>query len=185
MERNSIQHRATVWLNSPQIKLICGLIKLEIHIRTTFLSCKTLLILRWNKSDRCTVRNPYVTKPNKSWRNWGKNLAKLGEDTLGAPATMLVNFFSFSQRILKIHAWAVPKKAPLWWKHWNLAEILTVKVEIPLFTPFVLPTHFHQQVGRGTWLAFDNKSCVWGQISIYTICIHYQIKAQEKGLFET
>ena len=152
MERNSIQHRATVWLNSPQIKLICGLIKLEIHIRTTFLSCKTLLILRWNKSDRCTVRNPYVTKPNKSWRNWGKNLAKLGEDTLGAPATMLVNFFSFSQRILKIHAWAVPKKAPLWSKHWNLAEILTVKVEIPLFTPFVLPTHFHQQVGRGIWL---------------------------------
>ena len=157
MERNSIQHRATVWLNSPQIKLICGLIKLEIHIRTTFLSCKPLLILRWNKSDRCTVRNPYVTKPNKSWRNWGKNLAKLGEDTLGAPVTMLVNLFSVSQRILKIHAWAVPKKAPLWSKHWNLAEILTVKVEIPLFTPFVLPTHFHQQVGRGSWLYNTNQ----------------------------
>ena len=45
------------------------------------------------------------------------------------------------------------KNAPLWWKQWNLAEILAVKVEIPLFTPFVLPTHFHQQVGRGTWLA--------------------------------
>ena len=122
------------------------------HIRTTFLSCKPLLILRWNKSDRCTVRNPYVTKPNKSWRNWRKNLAKLEEDTLGAPATMLVNLFSFSQLILKIYAWAVPKKALLWRKHWNLAEILAVKVEIPLFTPFVLPTHFHQQVGRGTWL---------------------------------
>ena len=137
------------------MKLICGLINFEIHIRTTFLSCKTPLILRWNKSDRCTMRNPYVTKPNKSWRNWRKNLAKLEEDTLGAPVTMLVNLFSFSQRILKIHAWAVPKKALLWWKHWNLAEILAVKVEIPLFTPFVLPTHFHQQVGRGSWLGLD------------------------------
>ena len=125
MERNSIQHRATVWLNSPQIKLICGLIKLEIHIRRTFLSCKTLLILRWNKSDRCTVRNPYVTKPNKSWRNWGKNLAKLGEDTLGAPVTMLVNLFSVSQRILKIYAWAVPKmphlgeNSDIWPRYWS------------------------------------------------------------------
>ena len=38
-----------------------------------------------------------------------KNLAKLEEDTLSAPATMLVNFFWVSQLILKIHAWAVPK----------------------------------------------------------------------------
>ena len=77
------------------MKLICGLINFEIHIRTTFLSCKTPLILRWNKSDRCTVRNPYVTKPNKSWRNWRKNLAKLEEDTLGAPVTMLVTEVKF------------------------------------------------------------------------------------------
>ena len=38
-----------------------------------------------------------------------KNLPKPEEDTLSAPATMLVNFFGVSQLILKIHAWAVPK----------------------------------------------------------------------------
>jgi len=54
------------------------------------------------------MRNPYVTKPNKSSPNWGKNLPKLGEDALGASATVLVNFFSVSQRVLKIYAWAVP-----------------------------------------------------------------------------
>ena len=101
-----------------------GLIKLEIHISTAFLSCTSPLIQRWNKYDMCTVRNQYIIKPNKSSPNWRKNLPKLEEDTLSAPATMLVNLFSVSQLILKIYAWAVPKMPhfgennDIWLRYW-------------------------------------------------------------------
>ena len=141
-----------MWLNSPQIKLICGLIKLEIHIRTTFLSCKTPLILRWNKSDSCTMRNPYVTKPNKSSPNWRKNLPKREEDTLSAPATTLVNLFSFSQLILKIYAWAVPKmphfgeNSEIWPRYWQS------KLKSRFFPPsFSRPTSISKWVGESDY----------------------------------
>ena len=77
----------------------------EIHLRYTWCWVTMNRRLDWE------IRNAGETNTSvvKVRNTLDKNLAKLGEDTLGAPATMLVNFFWVSQLILKIHAWAVPK----------------------------------------------------------------------------
>ena len=124
-------------------------------------SSTTPLILRWNKYDRATQRNPYVAKPNKSSPNWRKNLPKLEEDTLSAPATMLVNLFSVSQLILKIYAWAVPKmphfgeNSDIWPRYWPSK----LKSRF-LGTSFPRPTSISKWVGEHDYLVFDLQGCI-------------------------
>ena len=77
----------------------------EIHLRYTWCWVTMNRRLDWE------IRNAGETNTSvvKVRNTLDKNLAKLEEDTCGAPATMLVHFFLVSQLVLKIHAWAVPK----------------------------------------------------------------------------
>ena len=87
------------------LKQILVLSNWEIHLRYTW------YWVTMNRRPDWEIRNAGETNTSvvKVRNTLDKNLAKLEEDTLGAPATMLVNFFWVSQLILKIHAWAVPK----------------------------------------------------------------------------
>ena len=106
-----------------------------------------------------------------------KNLAKLEEDTLGAPATMLVNFFWVSQLILKIHAWAVPKM-PLFGENgyiWPIYQPSKLKSRF-LGTSFSRLTFFKVRRGPclviGKWLLYEViQDILTSDPNIDTLCI--------------
>ena len=98
-------NRRPDWEIRNAIETNTSVVNWEIHLRYTWCWVTMNRRLDWE------IRNAGETNTSvvKVRNTLDKNLAKLGEDTLGVPMAMLMNFFGVSQLILKVHAWAVPK----------------------------------------------------------------------------
>ena len=100
-----------------------------------------------------------------------KNLPKLEEDTLSPPATMLVNFFSVSQLIPKIHAWAVPKmphfgeNSEIWPRYWQS------KLKSRFLPPsFSRPTSISKWVGAPDYVCTSHAGTA-GALVVMTVVL--------------
>ena len=131
-------NRRLDWEIRNAIETNTSVVNWEIHLRYTWCWITMNRRLDWE------IRNAGETNTSvvKVRNTLCKNLPKPEEDTLGAPATMLVNFFLSFSTDSENSCMGGSKNAPLWWKRWHLAEISVVKVEIPLFRYFVLPPDF-------------------------------------------